>query len=191
MRKMYLFAALAFATACNIGTDKSKSEAGKEPDAVPPKQEVLNYPYTPDYSSDFEIGDPKNALTLLKMYKNWDNNTMDNSKNDFAENDTMIFSDGYMFAGSRDSLFTMANKVRGKMGTVVDSVHAWVPLRSKDKNEEWVLIWAREIATDAKGKKTTKELHEVWRFDKNGKINLVYQYEQQVPKMPPPPPKKK
>jgi hypothetical protein len=64
-----------------------------------------------------------------------------------------------------------------------------VPLRSKDKKDDWVLIWAREISTDAKGKKTARELHETWRFDKNGKINLVYQYGQQPPKMPPAPAK--
>jgi len=76
------------------------------------------------------------------------------------------------------------------MGTIVDSVHAWVPLRSKDRNEEWVLIWSREISTDAKGKKSVRELQETWRFDKNGKVNLMYQYVQASPKMPPPPVKK-
>ncbi|WP_423736322.1 hypothetical protein [Chitinophaga caseinilytica] len=191
MRKMYLFAVIALATACNTGTDKTKSEAEKEPVTEPVKKEVVNYPFTPDYSSDFEIGDPRNAMTLLNMYKNWDNNTMNNSKDYFAQTDTMIFSDGSMFTGNRDSLILMANNVRRQMGTVVDSVHAWVPLRSRDHNEEWVLIWTREISTDAKGRKSTKELHEIWRFDKDGKINLMYQYEQQPPKMPPPPPKKK
>jgi hypothetical protein len=34
-----------------------------------------------------------------------------------------------------------------------------------------------------------RELHEIWRFDKDGKINLLYQFAV-VPKMPPPPAKK-
>ena len=191
MRKIYLFAAIAFLAACNSSADKSKTEAVTASGSDSAKQESLTYPYTPDYSSDFEIGDAKNAQTLLALYHDWDNNTLDNSKSSFAEIDTMYFSDGSMFAGSRDSLFAVANKMRGQMGSVVDSVHAWVPLRSKDKKEDWVLIWTREISTDSKGKKTAKELHEVWRFDKNGKINLVYQYEQHPPKMPPPPPAKK
>jgi hypothetical protein len=191
MRKIYLFAAIAFLVACTSGADKSKTEAMTASDSDSAKQESLTYPFTPDYSSNFEIGDAKNAQTLLQLYQNWDNNTLDNSKSSFAEIDTMYFSDGSMFAGSRDSLFAVANRMRGQMGSVVDSVHAWVPLRSKDKKEDWVLIWTREISTDLKGKKTAKELHEVWRFDKNGKINLVYQYEQHPPKMPPPPPPKK
>lgn len=190
MRKIPFFVAITFLAACNSGTDKSKMETTKAADSTMPKQESLTYPYTADYSSDFEIGDAKNAQTLLQLYKDFDNNTLDNSKNSFAEVDTMIFADGNMFAGTRDSLITLAKKARGMMGTVVDSVHAWVPLRSKDRNEEWVLIWSREISTDAKGKKTVRELQETWRFDKNGKVNLMYQYGQASPKMPPPPPKK-
>ena len=190
MRKIFLFAVIAFSAACTSSPDKTTTEDVKVSDSVPAKQETVSYPYTPDYSSDFEIGDTKHAQTLLALYQNWDNNTLDNSKSAFAEIDTMYFSDGTMFAGSRDSLFAIANKMRGRMGSVVDSIHAWVPLRSKDKNEDWVLIWTREISTDPKGKKTAKELHEAWRFDKNGKINMVYQYEQRPPKMPPSSPKK-
>ena len=191
MRKIYLFTTIAFLAACTSSADKTKTETVDTSGSDSAKQVSLTYPFTPDYSSDFEIGDAKNAQTLLELYRNWDNNTLDNSKSSFAENDTMYFADGNMFAGSRDSLFIVANKMRGQMGSVVDSIHAWVPLRTRDKKEQWVAIWAREISTNAKGVKKSKELHEVWRFDNNGKINLMYQYDQQPPKMPPPPPQKK
>ncbi|MBS0030862.1 hypothetical protein ACTJJ0_28170 [Chitinophaga sp. 22321] len=188
MKKMYLVAVVAFLAACASNTNKSAPEAVKTADSVSPKQESLTYPYTAEYSSDFEIGDPKKAQVILELYQNWDKNTLDNSKSSFAENDTMIFADGFMFAGNRDSLFVVAKKKRGMMGTVVDSIHAWIPLRSKDKKEDWVTVWTREVCTDAKGKKTVNELQETWRFDENGKINLMYQYAQQQPKMPPMPP---
>lgn len=190
MRKMLFLLGLAALAACNSGKD-TKVDSMSNKDSSGSANDNITYPYTADYSSSFEMGDPKNALTLLKLYKDWDNNTMNNSKEYFADQDTMVFSNGYMFTGSRDSLIAMASQERGKMGNVVDSVHAWIPLRSKDKNEDWVLIWSKEITTDANGKKTSKEIQETWRFDKNGKINLVYQYEQQPPKMPPPPPTKK
>lgn len=187
MRKICLFTTIAFLTACTSSADKSTSETAQAADSMDQKQPALTYPYTADYSSDFEMGDPKNAQTLLALYKDWDNNTLNNSKSAFADYDTMYSADGNMFAGPRDSFFIMANKVRGQMGTVVDSVHAWVPLRTKDKNEQWVAIWTREISTNPKGVKKSKELHEVWRFNKDGKIDLVYQYEQMPPKMPPMP----
>lgn len=185
MRTMYLFVSIAFLVACTSSPNKSETEAVKTTGADSAKQEVLKYPYMAAYSSDFEIGPAKNALTLLELYQNWDNNTLDNSRNSFAENDTMFFADGNMFAGNRDSLFVIAKKMRGQMGTVVDSIHAWIPLRSRDKKENWVVIWTREISTDAKGKKAARELQETWRFDENGKVNLMYQYAQLPPKMPP------
>jgi hypothetical protein len=190
MKKILLVAAVAALAACN-NSDNAKVESMNKDSSASTKMDDdnMNYPYTADYSHNFEIGSSKNAMTILQLYKEWDGNNLDNAKNLFAENnDTMVFADGNMFIGSRDTLFSIAKQMRGQMGTVVDSVHAWVPLRSKDKNEDWVLIWTREIATDAKGKKTSRELQETWRFDKDGKINLCYQYEQQPPKMPPPPP---
>ncbi|MBV8251377.1 MAG: hypothetical protein JO154_02120 [Chitinophaga sp.] len=187
MRKIYLFVAIAFFVACTSNTNQSKMETVQSTDSNAVKQEAMAYPYTATYSSDFEIGHAKNAQTLLELYKNWDNNTLDNSRSSFADNDTMIFADGTMFAGTRDSLFVMAKKMRAPLGTVVDSIHAWIPLRSKDKKEDWVVIWTQEHSTDAKGKKTVREMQETWRFDKDGKINLMYQYAQQYPKMPTPP----
>jgi hypothetical protein len=187
MRNLIFLIAIVCLAACN--NDKVESMHSDEST----KADSLNYPYTADYSHNFEIGSSKNAMTLLQLYKDWDNNTLENSKNSFAENnDTLYFSDGNMFAGNRDSLIKVATQARTQMGTVVDSVHAWVPLKSKDKNEEWVAIWTREISTDSTGKRSATELHEIWRFDKDGKINLVYQFAIAPPKMPPPPmPKKK
>src|SRR5438105_8936931 len=183
MKKILIVACVAVIAACNSKNEPAKVQAmNSGPDST--QVDNNNYPYTSDYSHNFEIGSSKNAMALLQLYKDWDNNTLDNSKNSFAEIDTMIFSDGTMFTGSRDSFFTVAKQMRGQMGTVVDSIHAWVPLRSKDKNEDWVLIWAREISTDAKGKRTTRELQETWRFNKDGKADLAYQYEQKPPKMP-------
>jgi len=190
MRKVLFVFSLAVFAACNSPKD-TKVESMSDKDSTDSANENISYPYTADYSSNFEMGDSKNALTLLKLYKDWDNKSLDNSRDYFADVDTMFFSSGNMFAGSRDSLFAMAKQERAKMGNVIDSVHAWIPLRSKDKNEDWVLIWTREISTDAKGKRTAREVQETWRFDKNGKINLVYQYEQQPPKMPPSEPAKK
>jgi len=192
MKKILLVAAVAALAACNNTTDSAKVESmNKDSSGSGKMDDNMNYPYTSDYSHNFEIGSSKNAMTILQLFKDWDNNNLDNSKSSFAETDTMYFADGNMFAGSRDSLFAIAKQMRGQMGTVVDSVHAWVPLKSKDRNEDWVLIWATEIATNAAGKTTRREIQETWRFDKDGKVNLVFQYEQQPPKMPPPPPAKK
>lgn len=183
MKRILVFASVAVLAACN-SNEPAKVQSMNSGNSDSTQMDNTTYPYTADYSHNFEIGSTKNAQTLLQLYKDWDNNTLDNSKNSFADMDTMVFYDGTMFAGSRDSFFTVAKQMRGQMGTVVDSIHAWIPLRAKDKNEDWVAIWARETSTDAKGKTTTKELQETWRFNKDGKADKVFQYEQQPVKMP-------
>jgi hypothetical protein len=191
MKKILVFVSLAALTACNSNSDNAKVDSMKS-GSDSTKMDEMNYPYTADYSSKFEIGSSKNALTVLQLYKDWDNNTLENSKNSFAEmNDTLVFASGDILTGSRDSILAASQKIRGTMGTVQDIVHAWIPLKSTDKNEEWVAVWTREIRTDAKGKKDSSELMETWRFDKDGKVNLLYQYEEKPVKMPPPPPPKK
>jgi len=191
MKKILVFVSLAALAACNSNSDNAKVDSMKS-SSDSTKMDEMNYPYTADYSSKFEIGSTKNALAVLQLYKDWDNNTLQNSKNSFAEmNDTLVFASGDILTGSRDSILAASQKIRGTMGTVQDMVHAWIPLKSTDKNEEWVAVWTREIRTDAKGKKDSSELMETWRFDKDGKVNLLYQYEEKPVKMPPPPPPKK
>jgi hypothetical protein len=191
MKKILLVASIAALAACNNSDNAKVESMNKDSSGTTKMDDNMNYPYTADYSHNFEIGSSKNAMTILQLYKDWDNNTLENSKNSFAEmNDSLIFANGQMLTGSRDTVFATASKIRATMGTVKDEVHAWVPMKSTDKNEDWVLVWTREIRT-LNGKTDSTELQETWRFDKDGKVNLVYQYAQQPFKMPPPPAAKK
>src|SRR6266496_5979933 len=108
MKKILVFASVALFAACNSGTDNAKVDSMKS-GSDSTKMDEMNYPYTADYSSKFEIGSSKNAMTILQLYKDWDNNTIQNSKNSFAEmNDTLVFSSGDILTGSRDSIIATA-----------------------------------------------------------------------------------
>ncbi|HLG39724.1 MAG TPA: hypothetical protein VI461_08645, partial [Chitinophagaceae bacterium] len=67
----------------------------------------------------------------------------------------------------------------------VDAVFA---VKSTDKDENWVTIWGTEIQTDMKGKVDTVSLQETWRFNKAGKVDLMFQAARKG--MLPPPPAK-
>ena len=186
MRKVLILAAMVSIAACNSNKDTKdeSSSMSSASDSTSNKKTDIAYPYTANYSSQFEIGDPQHAKIILDLYKDWDNNTLDNSKNSFADVDTLIFADGSMIAGTRDSVFEAIKKVRNTLGTVKDEVDAWIPLKSTDRNENWVAIWSKEIITAPNGKKDSSYIQETWRFTRDGKINLVSQFVQKYPAPP-------
>lgn len=174
MKKFFLFLSLGFLAACN-SNDAAKVESMKTTDSTA-KKDNITYPYSPSYTSQFEIGDPAHSKTILDLAKDWDNNNLDHSKQFFADTVTMFTADGTVMTGSADSLIAATKPYRNSLGTVSSTVHAWVPLKATEKNENWVLLWYTEYKTDAKGKKDSTEYQETWRLNKEGKADMMMQY---------------
>jgi hypothetical protein len=183
MRKIVFLLGLSVFAACNSGKD-TKVESMSSGDSTKMSNENVSYPYTADYSSKFEMGDPKNVQTVLELYKDWDNNNLDNSRSKFADSVTLVLSDGSVIKGPFDTINNQTKPFRNSLGTVTTSVHAILPVKSIDKNENWVLTWFTEHRTDAKGKQDSVQFQETWRINKDGKADLLYQYEQKNPAPP-------
>jgi hypothetical protein len=180
MKKMLLLlTGAALFTACNNET-KSKSETtGGDTTAV---NSSVTLPYTPAYSSSFKMGNPEySAMILQGSWKDWENNSMDNMKSWVADTILAFHSDNTMVKGL-DSLQARWKRGRAGYTSVIDTVHAVIPTYSTDKNENWVLVWAKEINTDAKGKIDTMELMETWRINKDGKADMLLQYDRHARK---------
>jgi len=148
-------------TLISCGTSEKK-EAPKEEvapvttttEAAPAVATVTNMSgYKADYSASFSIGDVKNAETVLALYKSWDSGDLDPMKDSFSDSVEFYASDGNIVAGRRDSAFAAMKALRNKYSEVKNAVHAVFPVKSADKNENFVCIWATEYFTDKKGKK--------------------------------------
>lgn len=181
MRKIFIIASLALVVSCNNSGDKAKTDAMKSDSSATTATTAttmpdIQSPYTMNYSSKFEIGNPKNAETVLSLWKDWDNGNLANGKNSFADSVTFHFSDGSMMHASRDSMVAAGQKMRDNLASSVASVDAVLSVRSTDKNEDWALIWAKEVNTSKKGKVDSSYVHELWRLNKDGKVDLVYQF---------------
>lgn len=176
MRKTILFLAVAsIFTACS----NEKTEEAKP--AEPAKAEVT-LPYKVLYSSSFEMGNPAYAAMILQgSWKDWENNTMGNMKSWIADTIVAFHSNNEMTTGA-DSLIARWTRGRAEYTTVIDSVHAVIPTYSTDKKENWVMVWAKEINTDTKGKIDTVELMETWRINKDGKADFLLQYDRHARK---------
>jgi len=180
MRKMIFILSLSAFAACNSGKD-TKVESMSSGDSTKMSNENISYPYTADYSSKFEMGDPKNAQTMLELYKDWDGNNLEDMKTKLADSVTFYFGDGTMMSGSRDTIIAQTKAYRSMFTTINSQLHAFMPLKSTDKNENWFLAWFKEYRTDTKGNKDSTEFQETWRLNKDGKADLMYQYQQNKP----------
>jgi len=178
MRKFFLmFAVASLAAACN---NETKTDAKNDDAQV---KAAASLPYVPGYSASFKMGNPEYSTMILQgSWKDWENNTMDNMKNWIADTIVAFHSDNSMIQGA-DSLIARWKKGRAKYSSVIDSIDAVIPVYSTDKNENWVLVWAREINTKTDGTKDTASVMETWRINKDGKADLLLQYDRAKRKM--------
>jgi hypothetical protein len=177
MRKAFIVIALAVLGGCDSNKTESKTDSMKSPDNDSTKQQqevALAYPV--NYSSKFEMGDPRHSKIILDLWKDWDNGNLSNHKDSFADSVEMHFADGSIMHSTRDSVIATAQNFRNQFASAVSSVDAVMPVKSIDKNENWVLVWGKEIDTDKKGKVDSFYLQETWRINKAGKTDLLYQF---------------
>ena len=190
MRKVLFIAGLGLLAACNNGSKQEVSSMApaKDSTAAATPKENLTYAYTAGYSSKFEIGDAKHAQTILNLWKVWEDGDLSKGKDLFADSVDLHLADGAEIHGSRDSVLAQSQRIRSTMTAAKNRVDAFVPLKSTDKNESWVAVWGIETDTWKNGKTDSTSLHEVWRINKDGKADLLYQFAAST--NPPPPAKK-
>ena len=176
MKKITIGLAVACLAACNSSSDTAKVDSMSTSKDTTATKAAINSPYEIGYSSKFEMGDPKYAEAVLTLWKAWDAGDLTSTKSYFADTVDLHFSNGGSLHASRDSATAMAQAVRNSMASTVSSVDVVTALKSTDKNENWALIWGKEVNTDKKGGKDSSYIHEAWRFDKDGKVNLMYQF---------------
>ena len=135
---------------------------------------MSDLPYTANYSSSFTIGDANNSKMILELWKDWDDNMLDRHDY-FADTIVMITSSGEMLQG-KSAVSEAGKKFRGGMTSAKSTLDAWIPLKSVDRNENWVAIWGQEDDVYADGKKEKREIHEIWRINKDGKVDFMKQW---------------
>lgn len=131
-------------------------------------------PYTATYSSNFAMGNPAHSKMILDLWKDWDDNAF-NRHDYMADTLVMYLPDGSVVKGKQANL-DAAMKYRGTMASAKSTLNAWMPLKSVDKNEDWVALWGSETDTYPDGKVQTRDIHEIWRINKDGKVDWMKQY---------------
>jgi len=162
----------SFAQAQENTKSKTKAKTSVKADDSP-------MPYIASYSSQFVMGDPAKGRIILELWKDFDENDFNRNKDMFADTVSMYFANGTIQKG-RDSVLAGAKTYRSSLADVKSTVHAWMSLRSVDQKQNWVAIWGSEEVTEKDGKKRGSSLHEIWRFNKDGKVDEMRQFSSAV-----------
>ena len=175
-------AVACFFASCNTGTktDVTTDSSGMA-SAKMSTSDPVTLPYPVTYSSQFEKSDDRNSQMILGLWKDFDNNTLDNAKDKFADTVSMLMPGFEMVGVSRDSALASTKSYRSTFASVASRVDAVTALKSTDKNEEWVLVWGTEVHTNNKNVTDSVHLQETWRINKDGKVDYMMQYMRNTP----------
>ncbi len=176
MKKMIFVSLVAFiAISCN-----QKSETTADTETAAGTQTPLAF--QPTYSSSFEMGKPEYAAMIVQgSWKDWQDDKMDSMQNWVADTIVALQSDNSMVRGV-DSLKAVWQRARDKYSAITDSISAVTSLYSTDKKQNWVLVWATEYNTAKDGTVDTAAVMETWRINKDGKADLLLQYDRHARK---------
>jgi len=182
MRRIFVTAFAFSFLACNNSAEKTESTEVK---ANTPEN---MYGFTPAYSASFVMDSAKNSETVLALWKEWKDGDLSNSRSHFADSISFFMADGTSMSGPTDSILKNMVNYRSSFKSMEVSIDAIFATKSTDKDQNWVAVWGVEMPTDMNGKKDTVSLQETWRFNKAGKVDLMFQATRKG--MIPPPPTK-
>ncbi|MEP6926829.1 MAG: hypothetical protein ABI834_04295 [Ginsengibacter sp.] len=179
MKKFILFflAGIAF-NSCSDQKSESK-DVVKDSTSVEPAAVKMNYPYTIDHPDNWDMGSAENTMVALSGLKAYENGNIDDCVKYFGDSVRLEF-DGLDTKVSRDSLKAMFTKSRAGLKSMQVKMDDWESVISKDKSEEYVSIWYKEIWEDTKGKKDSLAQMDDLRM-KNGKIIGIDQKSRKLP----------
>jgi len=169
--------------ACNNEKTPETTEMTSEPKANIPAN---MHGFTPNYSASFVMDDATNTETVLALWEEWKNGDLSTSRGHFADSVAFYLPDGSSMSGPTDEIIKNMQEYRSSFKGMEVSVDAVFAVKSTDKNENWVTIWGSEIQTDQNNKVDSVSLQETWRFNKAGKVDLMFQAARKGV-LPPPP----
>jgi hypothetical protein len=170
MTKLSALALLLLAVACNTPSNEVIPVADK-----PAEVKKHDYGVKFSYSADLALGDPAYADKVVAMWKHYDANTTDSTRAYFADS---VFNDMPGFAGKlqADTMMKEIKASRAEYSACTTTFDAILTTKAEGKDETVVGVWGVETTTKA-GKTSKRDLHELWGFNKEGKVTWVKQYE--------------
>jgi hypothetical protein len=139
--------------------------------------DTTKYPYTVKDPKEWEMNtDPANlllAMNTVKAFENLDTAAL----KPFIGDSIHLVVDSYEFKGLKADFLKTAQGEMDKYKSITISLQDKESVISKDKAEEWVSLWYKQVSETKDGKKDTVNLFNDLRI-KNGKVIIWSEYVQ-------------
>lgn len=168
MKKLsFLFLAIV-AFSCN-SPEPSTTDAIKDSSSA-----TVNFPYSIEHPDNWEMNSNANTLIALKSIKAWEEKKIDEAVSYFADSVRLQF-DGLDTKMSNDSLKAFFDAGWKNYKNIQLKMEDWESVVSKDKSEEWVTLWYKQIWETTAGVKDSIAMINDLQF-KNGKVIKLTEY---------------
>lgn len=135
----------------------------------------IYFPYNARYSAGFGEGKVSNLKTVLDSWKQYETGNLMNMSPYLSDTIQFVFPDEVIW-GRKDTVLKKYLKRRKHFEYMQCYIDSWMPVQTKDKGDDLVFIWGIQDGTTLSGKRDYKMVHEVWQFDKKGKIFKMTEY---------------
>ncbi|RZJ90214.1 MAG: hypothetical protein EOO20_08775 [Chryseobacterium sp.] len=142
-----------------------------------PSSDTTKYPYEFKKVQEWEMNkDAKNGLTTLNVIKSFEN--MDTLAMGKLLHDSVWFNlDGYKFKGTKSQFLKDVTGEFARMRNLKIEMEDMESVINKDKTEEWVSLWYKQVTTTKDGKVDTIQLYNDFKL-KDGKVQGMSEYVQ-------------
>src|SRR5215203_4310454 len=155
MKHLLILAFAAFTlVSCNdkAATATTETKPADSTTTVEAPAETLNYAYTLEKPyRDWQPGDKNHAVMVMKSLKAYEDGDIGGCVTAFGDSVSLRF-DRFFARVSNDSLKKIFTASRGNLTSQKVQMHDWESVISKDKKDEYVTLWYKEVNTDKKGK---------------------------------------
>ena len=158
-------------------TDKTTENKAEQAPAASTEPQPLTPLTYPALYSNWEIGKRDNINTVLSLYKAWDESSVDNIKNLFADSVILDLPGGRRVTSSRDNITDVLIKYRKSFATTSNQVISIYPILNKETNDEWVAALLYNKWSYQDNRKDSSLFQDLWKLQ-NGKIYYMLSLEQ-------------
>jgi ketosteroid isomerase-like protein len=153
----------------------TQNAAAQQNHAKPVANKPVNMPYKME-NTDLRFGNSQYTLKVLQAWKAYEDNQLDNLTSMFTEDIWGSLPDGTVIKG-REAFLNAFKAYRSSFASVTQMVNACTTLKSAEHPEnDATLIWGVETDTKKDGTVQKAAIHEVWFFNKDGKVFEFHQY---------------